>query len=157
MPTMLTTTRRLLSPPVLLAATALLTWLTGPYPGWVVGLFLGQTSIALILATAGLALIGWAALSFRRAQTTVNPIEPDRATSIVRGGPYGFSRNPMYLADALLLAAWTLYLGAPAGVLWLAVFLCWMDRVQIPAEETALQRRFGADYDRYRQQVRRWL
>ena len=157
MQAMLATTRRLLSPPVLLAAMALLTWLTGPYPGWVVGPIAGQTAVALIVAAAGLALIGWAALGFRRARTTVNPLDPERATSMVRRGPYGLSRNPMYLADVFLLAAWTIHLGAPAGLLWIAVFVYWIDRLQIPAEEAALQRRFGDDYKRYREQVRRWL
>ncbi|MFT5889590.1 MAG: protein-S-isoprenylcysteine O-methyltransferase Ste14 [Zhongshania sp.] len=51
-------------------------------------------------------------LSFRRAGTTVNPLKPEFATSLVIVGIYGYSRNPMYLGFLCGLLAWVLVLGS---------------------------------------------
>jgi hypothetical protein len=78
-------------------------------------------------------------------------------TAIVQSGPYGFSRNPIYLAFSLFQAgialavndAWTLVTLLPA----IAV----MSFVVIPREERYLEARFGEDYARYKARVQRWL
>jgi protein-S-isoprenylcysteine O-methyltransferase Ste14 len=95
--------------------------------------------------------------AFRRARTTVNPLQPDRASALVSAGIYRYTRNPMYLALAMALLAWGLWLGhavAPCGV---AIFVAWMNRYQIAPEERALAGLFGAEFERYRREVRRWL
>ncbi|MDO2946880.1 methyltransferase family protein [Aeromonas simiae] len=108
---------------------------------------------ALLWGLAALLGVG-ALLGFRHAGTTVDPRRPDRSSALVISGVYRYSRNPMYLGVLLLLLLWALWLG---GGWWGAMlFWLWMDRLQIPREEQALGRRFGADYERYCQQVRRW-
>jgi len=87
----------------------------------------------------------------------VNPLKPDSASALVVAGIYRWTRNPMYLGMATVLAAWGLYLaniGALAGV---ALFVAYMNRFQIAPEERALEARFGADFAAYRGRVRRWL
>jgi len=81
--------------------------------------------------------------------------EANRA--LVVGGPFRFSRNPMYLGlivAALGMAAFAGYwlmLAAP-----LAVFLT-ANYVHIPFEEAKMRRQFGEDFDAYAGKVRRWL
>ena len=94
---------------------------------------------------------------FLRAKTTVNPLRPDAASALVIAGVFRFTRNPMYLGMAILLAAWAIYLANIAALAVLPLFVLYMNRFQIAPEERALEARFGAEYSRYRARVRRWL
>ncbi len=101
---------------------------------------------ALALAALGL---------FRRRGTTHHPFE--RPSALVTTGPYRFTRNPMYVGVTSVLAG----VAVLSGSLWLLIppvaFVLWIDRVQIPFEETLLLRQFGPDYEAYRSRVRRWV
>lgn len=112
-------------------------------------------ALALALAGGVIALSGVA--SFRRAKTTVSPMKPERAASLVTSGIYRFTRNPMYLGLLLALIALMVYLAS----LWLLVgpiaFVLYMNRFQIAPEEQVLSRMFGAAYTTYQSGVRRWL
>ncbi len=112
-------------------------------------------ALGLLLLAAAIGLAG--AGSFRRARTTVNPLQPDRASALVTTGIYRYTRNPMYVAVALALLSWSLFLGHLLAPLGAVAFVAWMDRRQIPAEEHALRGLFGADFERYCSEVRRWL
>ncbi|UXY50626.1 methyltransferase family protein [Pseudomonas tohonis] len=112
-------------------------------------------ALALAALGAGVCLAGVA--SFRRARTTVNPLVPEQASSLVQAGIYRHTRNPMYLGFAILLVAWAALLGAPLALFVVTGFVLYVDRFQIAPEERALAGLFGADYTRYRERVRRWL
>lgn len=112
-------------------------------------------ALELLLLAAAIGLAG--AGSFRRARTTVNPLQPDRASALVTTGIYRYTRNPMYVAVALALLGWSLFLGHLLALSGAVVFVAWMDRRQIPAEEHALRGLFGASFERYCGEVRRWL
>jgi protein-S-isoprenylcysteine O-methyltransferase Ste14 len=119
--------------------------------------FSGRRFVALVvlLLAAAIGLAG--AGSFRKARTTVNPLQPDLASALVTTGIYRYTRNPMYVAVALALLSWSLFLGHALAPLGAFAFVAWMDRRQIPAEEHALRGLFGAGFERYCSQVRRWL
>lgn len=117
----------------------------------------GRNLIALILGATGLTVALWGVASFRRAGTTVNPMAPEAASSLVRTGIYRFTRNPMYLGLLLLLGGWAIWLGSVAAWLGLPAFILYMNRFQIRPEEAAMTRMFGADFTSYRADVRRWL
>lgn len=91
----------------------------------------------------------------QRAGTAITPTIP--TTALVTTGPFRFTRNPLYVGLTLL------YLGiaVAARSLWalalLLVALAVMQRGVIDREEHYLERRFGADYVRYRERVRRWI
>ncbi len=116
-----------------------------------------RTALALGLVAAGLAIELSGVWAFRRARTTVNPLRPERASALVDGGIYRWTRNPMYVGMALLLTAWAVHLGAPAALLAVAGFVVWIQRFQIRPEERHLRLRFGADYEPYCARVRRWV
>lgn len=98
---------------------------------------------------------GW--LAFRRANTSVNPLTPAIASSLVRSGIYRYSRNPMYVGFALLLAAWALCLQAIWGLIAVPLYMAYLQRFQIQPEERALNKLFGENFTEYSQQTRRWL
>jgi protein-S-isoprenylcysteine O-methyltransferase Ste14 len=111
--------------------------------------------LGVVLVLAAGALFLCAVRTFRKAGTPVPGNRPTAA--IVRGGPYRFSRNPVYLAFTLFqlgLAAWVDSLGL---LLALLPALALMTRVVIPREERYLEARFPAEYLPYKRAVRRWL
>lgn len=96
-------------------------------------------------------------LAFRASRTTVNPLVPARASSLVTGGIYRITRNPMYVGFALLLTAWAVVLAAWPAFIGPVVYVLFITRFQIVPEERALLRLFGEDYAQYTRRVRRWL
>ncbi len=111
----------------------------------------------LLMASMGGVISGLGALAFRRARTTVNPLHPDRATSVVTDGIYRHTRNPMYVGMLCVLLGCFVAFGALSALLGLPAFVAYITRFQIVPEEQALQAKFGSDYDDYRARVRRWL
>ncbi|TQV78257.1 isoprenylcysteine carboxylmethyltransferase family protein [Exilibacterium tricleocarpae] len=112
---------------------------------------------AVFFTLPGVVFCLYGVLHFRQAKTTVNPLTPDSATALVSSGVYRISRNPMYLGFLCLLLAWATLLANLFALLLALLFAPYMNRFQILPEERALQSLFGADYNAYRQQVRRWL
>ena len=112
-------------------------------------------SLGLVLLGAVIALAGvWA---FRASKTTVNPLTPSAAATIVSTGVYRFSRNPIYLGFLLVLAAWAAYLSNALAVMLLPTFVAYVNRFQIKPEERALLAKFGARFSEYMAAVRRWV
>lgn len=107
------------------------------------------------LTVIAVALFASSAASFRAAGTPVPARKP--TTAIVRKGPYRLSRNPMYLAFSLFQLGVAIAVNSVwlLGTLVAAVSL--MNGFVIPREEAYLERRFGAEYRRYKAAVRRWL
>jgi protein-S-isoprenylcysteine O-methyltransferase Ste14 len=101
------------------------------------------------------ALLGFWALS--QAKTTINPVNPERASSVVTGGIYSYTRNPMYLGLTSLLVGWAIWLSVPWVFLGPVALLLYLTRFQIIPEERVMSSKFGRDYDEYRRRVRRWL
>lgn len=94
---------------------------------------------------------------FRRAGTTINPVTIDRASQLVVEGVYGWSRNPMYVAMAAILAAIAAAAAQPVLLIGPIAFILFITRFQIIPEERAMATLFGAAYASYRSRVRRWL
>jgi protein-S-isoprenylcysteine O-methyltransferase Ste14 len=113
--------------------------------------------VIVVLVVAGVAFDVLALVAFRAARTTINPLKPQQASSMVSGGVYRITRNPMYLGMALLLSAWAVYLSALWAFLGPVIFVLYITRVQIKPEECVLEAMFGEEYSAYAARVRRWL
>jgi protein-S-isoprenylcysteine O-methyltransferase Ste14 len=107
-----------------------------------------------VLIVGGLFIFTAALLQFRRHRTTVMPRETPVA--LIDSGIYRLSRNPIYLADALFLAGAALWWDA-ASLLLVPLFVMIITRRFILGEESGLRAVFGAAFDRYAAQTRRWL
>jgi protein-S-isoprenylcysteine O-methyltransferase Ste14 len=110
----------------------------------------------------GVALVGalvsiLGVVSFKRAKTTVNPMTPEAASSLVVAGIYRVTRNPMYLGFLLILLGWAAWLSNVLALLPLAGFVIYMNVFQIRPEERALEALFGPEFEAYKKQVRRWI
>jgi protein-S-isoprenylcysteine O-methyltransferase Ste14 len=112
--------------------------------------WLGVTVFVLALA-----LVAWAIVTMTRAGSNIPTNRP--TTTIVEGGPYRFTRNPIYLGMFLGLIG----LAIAFDNLWLLMMLVPFALVirygVVAREEAYLERKFGDVYIGYRSRVRRWL
>ncbi len=119
--------------------------------------FFGRKVMVYIVAAIGFLIMAAALYQFKKAKTTTNPLNPEKASSLVTTGIYNFTRNPMYLTMLLLLTALGLRLGNAFNALLAAGFVYYMNHLQIKYEEAALLSQFGQNYKLYQKAVRRWF
>jgi protein-S-isoprenylcysteine O-methyltransferase Ste14 len=93
--------------------------------------------------------------SFKQHGTTVKPFE--QSAALVTEFPFSISRNPMYVGLTLMLLGLALLLGSVSSLIPVSLFPPVMNRVFIRPEERQLAATFGADWERYRVTVRRWI
>lgn len=142
-------------PPVWLAAHLMAAWvLAQDAPVY----FWGDSPfrwVGLAFIADGVILMGWAALSMARAQTPIIPRrEPQQ---LVTSGPFRFSRNPIYLADVLILLGFIILIGAASALVLVPLFL-WIITVRfIRGEEAALRERFSDAFEAWATKTRRWI
>jgi len=108
-----------------------------------------------LTAVLAVSLFVWSIRTFRSAGTPVPGNKP--TTTIVKAGPYRFSRNPIYLAFSLFQAGIALAVNDAWILVTLFPAIAVMSFVVIPREERYLEARFGEEYGKYRASVRRWL
>jgi protein-S-isoprenylcysteine O-methyltransferase Ste14 len=108
------------------------------------------------LVLAGVVAIDVSAMrTLYRARTTIMPHRG--AEHLVTAGPFSFSRNPIYLANTMLMVG----IGLVSGIVWfllfslVAAFLT--QKLAIEREERHLFERFGKRYRDYTKKVRRWI
>ncbi|MBD3663612.1 methyltransferase family protein [Sulfitobacter aestuariivivens] len=142
-------------PPVWLVSFIALVWLqVWIWPSGTIGFPL-QGILSGVLFWGGLALMGWAIWAFRTHQTTVVPHQvPSR---IITGGPFAFSRNPIYLGDVMVLAGVILGHGAWPALILLLLFAVILVRRFIAPEEARMKENFGEEFIKYTEKTRRWL
>jgi protein-S-isoprenylcysteine O-methyltransferase Ste14 len=116
-----------------------------------------SSGLAGVIFSASLGLLGWAVTAFRHHETTVDPLEPGRASRLVSDGPFRVTRNPMYVAMAGVLLATAVARRSLLGLLPAAGFALVINKVQIEAEEHAMAANFGADWEQYVATTPRWL
>lgn len=117
--------------------------------------FVAVRAAGAVLVVAGLGMGIWGSNLFQKARTTIKPFE--RSTTLVTGGPFRVSRNPMYLGMAAVLAGIALLLGSATPFLVVPAFVWLLDRRFIRREETDLETAFGQAYRTYKARVRRWI
>ena len=137
-------------PPVWLFVALLFAWMT---PG---------TSDPLILDLLGACLFAIAALlvvaaviEFRRARTTIVPHQTPKA--LITSGIFAYTRNPIYLADVLILLGASLIWSSLVGLLIVFPFAMILRHRFILPEESRMETSFGAEFEAYRNRVRRWI
>jgi protein-S-isoprenylcysteine O-methyltransferase Ste14 len=107
------------------------------------------------LCLVGAALILWGITAMRRAKTNIYPELP--ATALVVSGPFRFTRNPLYLALAILFVGLCLEVNTAWVFVVLVPLLLVMHYGVILREERYLEGKFGESYRQYHSTVRRYL
>lgn len=137
-------------PPIWLLCFAIVTWLsravlTVSLPTWA----------GTLLVAVGLILMAAAIWQMQRHRTTVIPhLQP---SALVQSGVFAYSRNPIYLGDALILAGLSLRWDAPLGLLLVPIF-AWVIHIRfIVAEEKRLRDAFPQEAAIYMHRTRRWI
>ncbi len=137
-------------------------------PLWLLGTLLVQSLISAILPilrldmpgggvviVVGLGLILWSAVHFHRASTPIHPRR--KPTTLITGGPFALSRNPIYLGMAVIAGGWAIRLGAVSAFLCVPLFMAVIQRRFIAGEEFHIERALGDEWRAYTARTRRWL
>jgi len=111
--------------------------------------------VGVLLTLAAAALFIYAVRTFRAAGTPIPGNRP--TTTVVRTGPYHFSRNPIYLAFSLFQLGLAVWVNSFSLLLTLIPAIALMSSVVIPREEHYLEARFPSEYASYKASVGRWL
>ena len=112
--------------------------------------------LGALLIALGFALSFSAAMLFRRKGTELNPTSEANKVLVI-GGPFRFTRNPMYVGLVIFTLGIAFCVGSlPMFAVPFLVFAT-ANWVHIPFEEAKMRRQFGASFDDYTRQVRRWI
>ena len=113
--------------------------------------------VSLFLLILGLVVFISAVESLRRDKTTVNPLEPRQASSLVTSGIFKFSRNPMYLGMLIILLSISFKFNLIGGMVTSLFFYIFITKFQIIPEEVAMNELFGNEFIDYAKKTRRWI
>ena len=142
-------------PPVITLIGALLIYYSSPFfPHLTLAAF---NVLPILSLVSGIAVIVFAIKSFKDYETTINPLKPETASSLVTNGVFKYTRNPMYLGLCSFLASWSFYLSTLAGICCLFGFIAYINHFQIKPEEKYLEQIFKNEYIEYKLNVRRWI
>jgi protein-S-isoprenylcysteine O-methyltransferase Ste14 len=112
--------------------------------------------LALLCIGLGALLLGTCIWVFARTgRGTLAPVDPPRA--LVVRGLYRYVRNPMYLSVTVIVLGELLLTWSRALLVYWALWFVAVNLFVVGYEEPTLRRRFGAGYERYTQEVGRWL
>jgi protein-S-isoprenylcysteine O-methyltransferase Ste14 len=103
--------------------------------------------------SVGVAL--WGERTMKAAGTNVRPDKP--ALAIVEGGPFAYSRNPLYLSALGLFTGLGVALASPAFLAFLVPLALVLHYGVVSREEAYLEEKFGEVYRAYKARVRRWI
>ena len=105
----------------------------------------------------GIGVLVSAVASFRKQKTTVNPLDIEKASSLVISGVFKYSRNPMYLGMVFILLSIALKFNLIGGIILTLLFALFITRFQIIPEEAVMEKLFKEEFDSYKKKTRRWL
>lgn len=136
--------------------------LPGPVAGlipllisWIKSPCLLQLNFGFLPMGIGFGILIASVISFhRRGKGTLAPWDPP--THLVDQDLYCFTRNPMYLGVLLLLTGWALITGNPWNYGYTLLLAVIFHLRVVHYEEHQMKRRFGKEWENYRQAVPRW-
>ena len=106
-----------------------------------------RRELTLLIVAAAVFFMLAGVQAFKKAQTTVNPLQPGNSSQLVILGIYRYTRNPMYVGMTLLLSAWFFILGCIVNCVFVLGFVVCINNLQILPEERILKVKFGEEYN----------
>lgn len=144
-----------LLPPHYFAISVVLMLVLNVFSPWGNLDFSGSILLGLLFIVAGIGLVLYCRHQFRQAETPTKP--KHIPTKLVDSGPFGFSRNPVYLGGLAVLVGVALVLGAVSPWVIVIVFALLIHHAFVLPEEEFLQECLGEEYMEYCKKVRRWI
>ncbi|MEM6577830.1 MAG: isoprenylcysteine carboxylmethyltransferase family protein [Pseudomonadota bacterium] len=142
-------------PPVWLAATLVLIWLQARFFSFGPGFGAWAAGAGSLLVAVGVIFIAAALWEMRRHRTT--PVPHRVPSALVTSGVFAWSRNPIYLGDALILTGLILRWDATLSLILVPVFIKLIGTRFILPEEARCQVAFGEAFRSYMSRTRRWI
>ena len=102
--------------------------------------------LSIFILLAGFGILFISAASFKKHQTTINPLKPEQASSLVISGVFSFSRNPMYLGMVFILISVSIKFNLLGGLLITSMFALFITKFQIIPEEAAMHKLFPEEF-----------
>ena len=118
------------------------------------GVWIGH-AVGWPLFLLGILLLLWAARTFSRSGENIRIEKP--TNSLVTAGPFGFSRNPIYIGLTLAYIGLSLVFNSYWPLAFLPLVLVIMHYGVIRREAVYLEELFGPVYRDYKAKVRLWL
>jgi protein-S-isoprenylcysteine O-methyltransferase Ste14 len=110
--------------------------------------------VGILFCLIGLGLMAWSLVSFGRSfRVGIDTQKPDK---LVTTGVFGFSRNPIYVAFAVILLGEFLIFPNLIPLLYIAAGIFMFHR-QVLREESFLKEHYGEEYREYCGKVRRYI
>ena len=130
----------------------------GPRYGWAPDRPAGWNLLGCVPVAAGAALLAWVMVfGFARARDLPERVPIDWSPALLlTGGPYTFTRNPMYVGELALWLGWAVLYGSLPVLIGLAGLTAVVVHLA-RREEQALEAKFGEAYGRYKARVPRWI
>ena len=142
-------------PPIVTLVSALLIFFSKElFPNYA---FDYQSMLSIVIFISGLIILISAVSLFKKKETTVNPMSPEKATSLVVDGVFKYTRNPMYLGMSVVLLSISIQFNLIGGLLIVSLFVAYITVFQIIPEEEAMEENFGQDYLLFKKNTRRWI
>ena len=145
-----------LPPPLWALIFLILSTAVGYLAGWPRSPYLHSLAVGIALIAVSFIAPIWALVLFRRENTQVDTTS-ETNNKLVTGGPFRFTRNPMYLGLVILCLGVAVATGViPIFAAPILIFATahW---VHIPFEEAKMRRQYGKAFDDYALSVRRWV
>ena len=142
-------------PPIVTLVSALLIFFSKElFPNYA---FDYQSMLSIVIFISGLIILISAVSLFKKKETTVNPMNPEKASSLVVDGVFKHTRNPMYLGMSVVLLSISIQFYLIGGLLIVSLFVAYITAFQIIPEEEAMEENFGEEYLSFKRSTRRWI
>ena len=115
----------------------------------------GWGAFGLILLIGALGVIAWCNMIFEKAGTNISPEKP--SLTIIKEGPYAYSRNPIYVCFLVAYLGLAMLADAPVMILLTGALFFVLGKYVIQREEEYLEATFGEEYLDYKSKVGRWF
>ena len=115
-------------PPIVTLVSALLIFFSKElFPNYA---FDYQSMLSIVIFVSGLMILISAVSLFKKKETTVNPMSPEKATSLVVDGVFKYTRNPMYLGMSVVLLSISIQFNLIGGLLIVSLFVAYITAFQ---------------------------
>ena len=142
-------------PPLLMLAALILALTMHYFLPLPVGMRSLTMALGIALVAVGIGVGVWGRITLLKAGTTVNPLKP--TTAIATGGPFQFTRNPLYVGIMSVFIGISLAVGTLWGFVVLVPTFLVLHFGVVLREERYLERKSGESYLAYKKSVRRYL